>query len=77
MISIRDERNEPQIKISITKAAARKDQASFPLSVGGRRDSCSTSSFHLELESSSKCEWSSDVGVAVTSVDRVPVVMID
>jgi hypothetical protein len=61
---------------SITKAAARKDQASFPPSVGGSRDSCSRSSFHVELVSSSNCDWLSGVLLGVGRAGRVLVAMM-
>jgi hypothetical protein len=56
----------PQIKNSITKAAAKKDQASFPPSVGGSKDSCSRSSSQAELISNR--DWLSGVVIAVGRV---------
>jgi hypothetical protein len=59
----------PHTIISITNAAARNNQASFPQSVGGSEVSLAGSSFHPELVSSSNRDWLSGVVLMLTRAD--------
>lgn len=64
--------------ISITKPAAKKHQASLPLSTGGSKDSFSDVTFHAELDSNSISDGGFDdiVGLVCTNVVLAGVVVV-